>query len=100
MRSLKECYEIAKKYHVYWAGNSGYYRYMCLAADLAYSRNELTHEEYTAIVDDAMSLVMSHSPDYSSLIEALGSAYGKEFTNEEVKVFWDKYLDNMENQDG
>ena len=100
MRSLRECYEIAKKYHSYWPGKYRNTKYMCLAADIAYDRKELTSAEYTALTDDAMSLVESFNTDYSSLKEALSCVYRNDFTDQEVKAYWDNYIDSMENQDG
>ena len=95
MRSLKECYEIAKQHHVYWAGEEGHSRYMCHAADAALGCGELTQEEHFALTEDAMSLVMSLDKREISLRAALG-----EISDEEVKAYWDKYIDGMENQDG
>lgn len=95
MRSLKECYEIAKKHHVYWAGESGHSKYMCLAANQAYYLEELTFEEFNMLRGDAMTLVVAHDPSAMFLIQALGYV-----SDEEVKAYWDKYIDSMENQDG
>lgn len=95
MRSLKECYEIAKKYHAYWTGDSDNTRYMCIAAEYAFNDKALTKTELSAIKKDAMSLVDAHDPSAMFLIRALG-----DIPHEEVKAYWNKYIDNMENQDG
>lgn len=95
MRSLKECYEIAKKHHVFWAGEDGHSHYMCYAADAALGCDELTEEEHFALTEDAMSLVRSLDKREISLRAALG-----EISDEEVKAYWDRYINSMENQDG
>lgn len=89
-RSLKECYEIAKRHHDYWTDGSGYTEFMCLAAARARACGELTPEEYSAITEDAMSLVKSLSKSSFSLKEALGSP-----PDSEVKDFWDEYIGNL-----
>ena len=95
MRTLKECYEIAKKYHTYWTELSGHTEFMCLAASKAFDYCELTLWEYKAVSKDAMSLVKSLNKKAFSLKAAMGDP-----TDIEVKAYWDKYIDNMENQDG
>lgn len=95
MRSLKECYEIAKKYHVYWSGDWNHCKYMCWAAENAYRRCRLTSEEFIRLKRDATSLVEAHDPSAMFLIQALGDV-----SDEEVKAYWDDYIDNLENQDG
>lgn len=95
MRSLKECYEIAKKYHIYWAGKPGYTRFMCLAAAKACECGDLSQEEYSSVTKDAMSLVESLDKRDYSLKGALGNP-----PSGEVKAYWDRYINNMENQDG
>lgn len=95
MRSLKECYEIAKRHHSYWTGNPYDSKFMCLAASKACDFNDLTLEEYSSVTKDAMSLVKSLDDGEYSLRGALGNP-----SDEEVKAYWDKYIDNMENQDG
>lgn len=95
MRSLKECYEIAKKYHVYWAEYRIGSSFMCIAADDAFADAALTEPELHAVKKDAMSLVYSLDPSAMFLIQALGNV-----SYREVKAFWDKYIDNLENQDG
>lgn len=93
MRSLKECYEIAKKYHEYWTHKKRDARFMCIAAQVAHYCGELTREEYRAVESDAMSLVKSRNKSTDSLRVALGNP-----THKEVKAYWDGYIDNMENQ--
>ena len=100
MRSLKECYGIAKKYHAYWTGDSNDTRFMCYAMERAYNEDQITLAESIKTSDDIMSIVEAHDTCSSTLIEALGCAYGKDFTDKEVKAYWDKYIDTMENQDG
>lgn len=95
MRSLKECYEIAKEFHYYWAGGNNT-QYMCLAAWVAQQYGMLTVEEYDAVREDAMSLVCALDHSASSLAFAL---CGENVVHEKVKAFWDKYIDNLENQD-
>lgn len=62
MRNLKECYEIAKKYHIYWAGYRVSSIVMCSAADEAFADGALTESELDAVKKDAMSLVYSLDP--------------------------------------
>lgn len=99
MKSLKECYEIAKKYHTYWTGIPGDRRHMCIAAEDAFNDGALTHSELLAVKGDAMTLVNVHDPSLATLKSALSCAYDIEFTDDEVKAFWDEYIDNLENQD-
>jgi len=95
MRSLKECYEIAKQHHKYWSGKGEHTHYMCHAATDALICGELTQEEHFALTEDAMSLVESLDKSEISLKGALGNT-----SHEEVKAFWDNYINNMKNQDG
>lgn len=95
MRSLKECYEIVKKYHSYWTEHWNHSRYMCFAAENAFEDGALTETELRAVRKDAMSLVDANDPSSVFLIQALGHV-----PDEEVKAYWDKYIDKMENQDG
>jgi len=95
MRSLKECYEIAKKYHTYWTGDPDDPRFMCLAAETAFNDAALTKSEVRAVIKDTMSLIDALDPSAMFLLQALGDV-----SDEEVKAYWDRYIDNMENQDG
>lgn len=90
MRSLKECYEIAKRHHDYWTDGCGYSEFMCFAAASARDSGELTQEECSAVVDDAMALVKSFGKHNFSLKAALD-----EPTDAEVKDYWDKYIDKL-----
>lgn len=94
MRSLKECYEVVKKYHTYWSGDYHHSSFMCLAADAAFRDRALTGAEYLAVRRDAMALVRSFDNSESSLKRALGHVL-----DAEVKDYWDKYIDSLENQD-
>lgn len=95
MRSLKECYEITKKYHAYWTGNPKDERFMCLAACEACRYRDLTYEEFVMLRNDIKSLLCAINPFAISLITALDDP-----TDVEVKAYWDKYIDNLENHDG
>jgi|SRR5690554_1178885 len=95
MRSLKECYEIVKKYHSYWARGYGHYRFMCLAVSEACFRGNLSYEELCMLKKDIWTLVHAIDPLAPSLLVALGNP-----PDEEVKAYWDKHIDNLENQDG
>lgn len=90
MRSLKESYEIAKNYHLYWAGNDRYTRFMCLAAAKARDCGDLTEEEYRAVSNDAMTLVKSIDENESSLWRALGKP-----PVIVVKAYWDEYINHL-----
>lgn len=90
MRSLKECYEIAKKHHDYWTDGHGHTEFMCLAATNARECGELTLEEHYTLTDDAMALVKSFGKFNFSLKAALG-----EPADAEVKDYWDKYIDKL-----
>lgn len=96
MRSLKECYEIAKRFHYYWVGGNNT-QYMCIAAKMAQLHGKLTEEESDAVQEDAMSLVHALDSNAGSLAFALR---GGNTVHENVKVFWEMYIDNLENQDG
>lgn len=95
MRSLKECYEIAKRFHYYWVGGNNT-QYMCIAAMEAQQRGRLTEEERDAVQEDAMSLVHAINLSANSLAFAL---CGQFVVHEKVKAFWEMYIDNLENQD-
>lgn len=95
MRSLKECYEITKKFHFYWVGGN-HSEYMCHAAKDAHHYGLLTEAESKAVQENAQSLVQSINSRASSLAYAL---YGDDVSQEEVKAYWDNYIDNLENQD-
>lgn len=99
MRSLKECYEIAKKHHTYWTGDFRHREFMCLAATAACNCGELTLLEHTALTEDAMTLVKSFKKSNFSLMAALSSVHGKDFTDTDVKDFWDNYIDNLGSKD-
>ena len=70
MRSLKECYEIAKHYHMYWNPYMSEY-YMCVAAHDAAEDGALTISEVDLIEQDAMSLVNALDQYSASLRYAL-----------------------------
>lgn len=100
MRSLKECYEIAKQYHMYWNNNSSEY-YMCIAAVLAAKDGALSDAEAALIEQDAMSLVKALDQFAISIRYALRDVHKETLADHDrVKAYWDMYIDNMENQDG
>lgn len=99
-RSLKECYEIAKQYHMYWNNNSSEY-YMCVAAIIAAQDGALSKAEAVLIEEDAMSLIRALDPSSYTLRHALRDVREETFANHDrVKAYWDNYIDKMENQDG
>lgn len=95
MRSLKECYEIAKQHHYYWVGGNTA-EFMCLALRDALSKGKLTTEEALITTTDVESLVHSIGPAFSTLMGALRRVYAN-ISDTDVKNFWDKYIDNLEN---
>lgn len=94
MRSLKECYEVAKRFHHYWVGGN-HSQFMCHAAIDAHQHGMLTEAESVAVREDAHFLVQSINSNTNSLAYAL---YGINVSHEGVKAFWDKYIDSLENQ--
>ena len=95
MRSLKECYEIAKQHHYYWVGGNTT-EFMCFAVRDALGEGKLTTEEALIITADVESLVHSIDPAFSSLMGALRRVYAN-ISDTDVKNYWDKYIDNLEN---
>lgn len=96
MRSLKECYEIAKQYHMYWNHNKREY-YMCVAALSAAIDGALSKAEVALIKRDAMSLVNVLDQYSASLRYALRDVRKESFADHDrVKAYWDNYLNSLE----